>query len=336
MTQPYDPRRAVPDFLAIHRAVSSTLVFGERPIVAPRVSIVIPTFRRAAMLEQALISALAQRDFDDYEIVVVDNDAEQVSAETQEVVERHLVRRLRYYRNASNLGMTGNWNRGIELACGQWITLLHDDDWLAPNFLVRMFGLMPMDARFMTCKVQLGPHGYDPILLRPSKPRHARAQKLNPRQFVRGNVSPAPGVLLQRSLALQLRGYDDTLYPCADYDFNIRATINGGAYAMFERLAFYRTSDGETFNGNTLERIISTSAWIKRGLMLQAPSIGSSIYYIDSMRNWYRMASRLRRSLTITSRLDRFAMWVSRSRWATKVAKRLAGVIEWRDRSYSE
>lgn len=331
---PYDPHREVPDFHASDRDAVSRLVIGEADGPVPRVSIVVPTFRRAGLLAETLDSALSQVDFTDFEVIVVDNDAEPATRETEDLIRRLDSTRMRYYRNARNLGMTGNWNRGLLLARGEWITLLHDDDWLSPRFLQRMFERMPADASVMCCKVQLGPAGYDPALLRTPKPRHGRVVIVHPRQFVLGNISPAPGVLIRRSLALRLRGFDPALYPCADYDFNIRAMIDGGAYWIGERLAYYRNAEGETFKGDTFERIIWTSAWIKRGLMQRSPSLSSRLYYLDSMRNWYRRALRLGRSITPQDALDRFALLAARSRPMSKILRNLVRFAAWTERRY--
>lgn len=330
----YDPHREVQDFHAADRDAASRLVIGEADGPAPRVSIVVPTFRRPALLAETLDSVLSQVDFTDFEIDVVDNDAESASPETEALIRRLASPRVRYFRNQRNLGMTGNWNRGILLARGEWITLLHDDDWLSPRFLKRMFERMPADASAMCCKVQLGAAGYDPALLRAPKPRHGRVVIVHPRQFVLGNISPAPGVLIRRELALRLRGFDPALYPCADYDFNIRAMINGGAYWIGERLAYYRSVDGETFKGDTLERIITTSARIKRGLMLQMPSLCGCLYYVDSMRNWYRVARRLGRQVTPQDALDRFALRASKSRVMSKILRTLVRFAAWMERRY--
>jgi glycosyltransferase involved in cell wall biosynthesis len=44
-------------------------------------------------------------------------------------------RRVRYQRNASNLGMAGNWNAIAHSARGEWLVIIGDDDRLLPGFL---------------------------------------------------------------------------------------------------------------------------------------------------------------------------------------------------------
>lgn len=93
------------------------------------------------MLEEALLSAINQNSVNfDYEIIVVDNEPyKNGGTETSNLMEKYKdIPNFIYYRNEENLGMFGNWNRCIELARGEWVTLLHDDDLLIPNYL-KMF-----------------------------------------------------------------------------------------------------------------------------------------------------------------------------------------------------
>lgn len=100
------------------------------------VTIAIPTFRRKNLLSRAIDSAVNQENADDYEIIVVDND-EQGDILTDELMRSYCKKydNIRYYRNKKNIGMTGNWNRCFELAQGNWVVLLHDDDVLEPFYL---------------------------------------------------------------------------------------------------------------------------------------------------------------------------------------------------------
>jgi protein O-GlcNAc transferase len=45
---------------------------------------------------------------------------------------------IRYYRNPQNMGAYRNFNIGVALSRGQWIHLLHDDDYVLPGFYDRL------------------------------------------------------------------------------------------------------------------------------------------------------------------------------------------------------
>ena len=97
-----------------------------------KVSILIPTYNRAGFLRDAIESALSQTH-KDIEILVLDDaspdDTATVAAHYQSEP------RLRYIRHTKNLGIAGNWKRGVELASGAFFCLLHDDDTFEPEFV---------------------------------------------------------------------------------------------------------------------------------------------------------------------------------------------------------
>jgi len=96
----------------------------------PKISICIPTYNRATFLKGTLTYALNQTVSDTCEILVVDNAS---TDDTADVMKAFQDARIRYERNSTNLGMTGNWNRCLELARGEYITIWSDDDIYYPD-----------------------------------------------------------------------------------------------------------------------------------------------------------------------------------------------------------
>jgi glycosyltransferase involved in cell wall biosynthesis len=97
---------------------------GDAP---PRVSVIIATFNRAAMLCCAIRSVLAQ-EFDDFELLVVGDRCTDHSAE---VVASFADPRVRWFNRDENCGSQwGPNNDGIAQARGELIAFLgHDDLW---------------------------------------------------------------------------------------------------------------------------------------------------------------------------------------------------------------
>ncbi|MBI2061485.1 MAG: glycosyltransferase family 2 protein [Nitrospirae bacterium] len=98
---------------------------------SPRISIVIPTYRRAANLRECLQSVLKESD-SDLEIVVSDNASPD---DTPQVVSSFRDPRLRYVRNESNLGLSMNVHNVWKFARGSHAFFLTDDDLLLPGAL---------------------------------------------------------------------------------------------------------------------------------------------------------------------------------------------------------
>lgn len=97
----------------------------------PYFSIVIITYNRASLL-RACIDSIRKQTFADYEIIVSDNCSED---NTEEVVRSIDDKRIRYFRNETNLGLRGNLEAGTSHATGEVVFLMGDDDILLPGAL---------------------------------------------------------------------------------------------------------------------------------------------------------------------------------------------------------
>lgn len=91
----------------------------------PLVSIGIPTYNRAnSSLPETLKSVLNQ-DYPDIEIVISDNCS---TDQTEEYITSINDPRIKYIRQATNIGPTNNYNACLNAATGDYFLLLHDDD----------------------------------------------------------------------------------------------------------------------------------------------------------------------------------------------------------------
>ena len=106
---------------------------GEAPLkmASPKFSVLIPTRDRPATLQHTLATVSAQTG-DDYEIVVADNCG---GPDTAAVVERFGRGKVRYTRSDEVLPMAVNWERGLQLCSGEYVTVLGDDDGFLPSTL---------------------------------------------------------------------------------------------------------------------------------------------------------------------------------------------------------
>lgn len=112
---------------------------------APTVSVIIPTYNRPAYLREAIASVLAQ-SYPDFEVIVTDDASpEHASGETsQTVVNAFHDSRIRFRRNAANLGVARNVAAAVQMARGKFISTLNDDDRWTPQFLEKL--VAPLEA----------------------------------------------------------------------------------------------------------------------------------------------------------------------------------------------
>lgn len=126
--------------------VHSAQVFQGRDVAHPLLTIVITVYKRHDHLLDAISSALSQSIGAPIEILVVDDDpASQKLSGILEGMPALAARNFRYFVNDRNLGLFGNWNRGISLARAPWVTILNDDDLLDGDCMTRLFGVIAAD-----------------------------------------------------------------------------------------------------------------------------------------------------------------------------------------------
>ena len=87
----------------------------------PLISIIMPTYNRAAYIEEALAS-IKRQTFQDFEIIVVDDGS---TDNTKEIAERYVGIRYIYQEHG---GISKARNTAIKAARGKWIATLDSDD----------------------------------------------------------------------------------------------------------------------------------------------------------------------------------------------------------------
>jgi glycosyltransferase involved in cell wall biosynthesis len=97
------------------------------------VSIVLVAYNRARFLPRTL-DCLLQQSYPHFELLICDDAS---TDGTDEVCRTYAARdrRIRYIRNANNMGMPGNLNNGIRLARHDLIANLHDGDIYEPDLI---------------------------------------------------------------------------------------------------------------------------------------------------------------------------------------------------------
>ena len=97
----------------------------------PKVSICIPAYNQAAVLRKTLDSIITQT-YQDYEVIITDdspgNEVENLISDFD------FQGRLKYFHNEIPLGSPENWNFCISKAEGDYIKIMHHDDWFTYSY----------------------------------------------------------------------------------------------------------------------------------------------------------------------------------------------------------
>ncbi|WP_276482219.1 glycosyltransferase family 2 protein [Paraflavitalea pollutisoli] len=102
----------------------------------PFISICIPAYKRQDFLSR-LLDSIAGQTYRDFEVIITDDSGDATVASLAAQYESLFP--LRYISNPQALGTPANWNAGIRHATGQWIKLMHDDDWFTDSSSLQQF-----------------------------------------------------------------------------------------------------------------------------------------------------------------------------------------------------
>lgn len=255
-----------------NRGIKSNMVFSKKNIPEDKiqVSVVIPTYRRFLLLEQAINSILIQKGIDkEYcAIIIVDNDPID-SKERYEFIK--LLSSLEtiniyYYVNEVNLGIFGNWNRCFELSLSETTVFLHDDDMLCDTYfssLLPIFNkfeaidcLMPLQYNLISGSIKNITK--DTILKRILINKKKYKYPLFMNYFTGTMGYGSSGCLFRKSKFLLTTGFSLEEYgPIADWGFYIKNYDIMNTYRIHDYQFIYRIDDNFGRNPETIVNELS-------------------------------------------------------------------------------
>jgi glycosyltransferase involved in cell wall biosynthesis len=212
--------------------------FQRRSGRAPQLTVGIPTYDRPHLLRETLRSLEAQHGGSAFEVVICDDGGR---PETRAAIEASALPDVRYYVNRPSLGAIGNWNRCIELAAAPWVTILHEDDAVYPWFIATVAPHLGVGTAAVAIRCVQGERFEPRVEVNPPPP---------PRDypalwFIKSSMTPFPGVVFPRELALRLGGFDRAQGGTADHAFWY-ALAHAGRFVVVRHVAaFYRITPGQ-------------------------------------------------------------------------------------------
>ncbi len=199
----------------------------------PEVSVVIPTYNRKEMVQEAVESVLSQT-YQDFELIVVDDGSEDG---TGEVLREKFGERI-IYLYQKNQGVSRARNRGIELSRGKYIAFLDSDDLWLKKKLERQVQFMQQNPEAMICYT-------DEIWIRrgvrvnPKKKHAKHSGWIYPQCLPLCIISPS-SVLMRRELLEEVGGFDPEFPVCEDYDLWLRVALRYPIHLIPEKLIVKR------------------------------------------------------------------------------------------------
>lgn len=102
----------------------------------PFISICIPAYKKVAGLKR-LLDSINEQSFSDYEIILTDDTPDDSVKEF--IAQYSSTIPVTYSQNIPSAGTPLNFNIGMKKARGEWIKIMHDDDWFPHAHVLQKF-----------------------------------------------------------------------------------------------------------------------------------------------------------------------------------------------------
>jgi glycosyltransferase involved in cell wall biosynthesis len=152
--------------------------------------------------------------------------------------------KVEYHRNKVRRGLFDNWNACIELCQTRWLSILHDDDYLDPEFVSNM---QQLSAAAPGCSLYFG----ETIVVnelgtrakRMNAPFSAPWRRVEIADFLHMNLIGFPGQLIRIDAANALGGFRPSSLFCGDWEMWVKLTARYGAAQIGRTVGFLRHHD---------------------------------------------------------------------------------------------
>jgi glycosyltransferase involved in cell wall biosynthesis len=196
----------------------------------PVVSIITPTYNRAAYIDETIQSVLSQ-DYPHIEYIVLDDGS---TDNTQELLKRHTDRII--WESHPNMGEQRTVNKALHMVKGDFVAILNSDDTFLPGAIGTFVNFMQTHPEILVVYsnwIQTGPHGE--VLSSSEWPDYDYPTML--RHFL---CPLGPGALIRRK-AFDLAGIRDPEFKyVADFDFWLRLGLHGPFARLPQHLVTFR------------------------------------------------------------------------------------------------
>jgi glycosyltransferase involved in cell wall biosynthesis len=211
----------------------------------PLVSILIPTYNRAALLTKAIQSVLSQT-YSEFELIIIDDAS---TDHTAAIVENFHDSRIHYLRLNQNGGVSAARNAGLKVCRGDYIAFLDSDDEWVPQKLEQQLQLFQNSAEqvgviYSTIKVINGDNIYQ------KKNQGSITGSIYENLLYQNFVGTPSSVIVKKNCFTPGIFFDPSLRCCEDWDVWLQIARQWQFACITEPLIIYREHD-DTQRGST-------------------------------------------------------------------------------------
>jgi len=212
----------------------------------PKVSVIVPNYNHSNYLNQRIDSIINQT-YEDFELIILDDCSTDDSREVIDQYREHSkVSNIVF--NKVNSGTTfKQWQKGIELAKGEYIWIAESDDWCEPNLLKTLMNGFADNSQCVIAYCQtyvITDNKITKISFHNKLAEYVNGEKYI-KEYLTGSCSiwNAGMVVFKKSHYLNLSDEFTTFKLCGDWRFYIDMARQGEVFICGKVLNYFRKHD---------------------------------------------------------------------------------------------
>ncbi len=210
-------------------------------MIKPYISVCIPVYKNLFFLKR-LLDSLKHQSFRNFEIIITDDSPDDDIKDF--CVSYDIAQPILYFKNEKSLGTPENWNESIRRSRGEWVKLMHDDDWLANDDALKVFAeYTHKEARFIFSSYESVFSDSNTVKSNFISPRLLRLLRRRPEVLLAGNLIGPPSVGLCRKDSIS--DYDSRLKWLVDIECYMRQLKKGDSLFINKVLVNVGVNDAQ-------------------------------------------------------------------------------------------
>ncbi|MBF05474.1 hypothetical protein CL644_02090 [bacterium] len=216
----------------------------------PTITVAIPTYNKEKDIRRCIESVLKNADEVD-KIIVIDN----LSSDKTFAIAKEYEPKVICHQNDTNIGMSGNFNKCIELCTTDWLMILHADDELLENAIAQYrkvilqnpsIGLIHANCYFVQD---------DKIETKKYVPRNIYGFLLAGKEAMSCHYGACSSIMVKKTVYDALGNFIDSM--STDVEMWARIASKKDIYSLDEATVIYHVSESSTGQQSLINRSVA-------------------------------------------------------------------------------
>jgi glycosyltransferase involved in cell wall biosynthesis len=244
--------------------------FRKRMDNAPLISVITIVLNGERYLERTIKSVIGQ-GYPNFEYIIIDGNS---TDHTLDIIRKY-DSEIDFWLSEPDNGISDGFNKGFSFSSGEFIAYLNSDDWYEPDALAIMANEMH-DQKVIYCGHM--------NLWSPDGSKFIKNHRSNPDRIFQTMRIAHPASFVPRKVFTLTGGFSTRYRVAMDYDFMIKAKLNGFGFKVVDLLVANQFTGG---NSRNLMEVYRDELLVKNNNLGRRP--GHYLWYLLNVTYFYFM-----------------------------------------------